>query len=110
MDSKEEDEDSRGRCLIWDATCVNKFASSNIMRTALASGSAADASEVRKIDKYAALGRRFIFQIVAVETSGAMGKSTIQFDKGLCRRLAERFKDQRESDFLFQRVSRLFSV
>ena len=34
-----------------------------------------------------------------------MGKSTIQFFKDLGRRLAVRFQDQRESDFLFQRVS-----
>ena len=67
--------------------------------------SVADAAEVRKIAKYAELGRRFIFQPVAVETSGAMGKSTIQFFKDLGRRLAVRFQDQRESDFLFQRVS-----
>ena len=67
---------SHGRCLIWDATCVNIFASSNLIRAALAAGSVADAAEVAK---YAELGRRFIFQPVAVETSGAMGKSTIQF-------------------------------
>ena len=96
---------SRGRCLIWDATCVNTFASSNLIQAALAAGSVADAAEVRKIAKYAELGRRFIFQPVAVETSGAMGKSTIQFFKDLGRRLAVRFQDQRESDFLFQRVS-----
>ena len=70
---------SRGRCLIWDATCVNTFASSNLIRAALAAGSVADAAEVRKIAKCAELGRRFIFQPVAVETFGAMGKSTIQF-------------------------------
>ena len=69
----------RGRCLFWDATCVNTFAYSNLIRTALAAGSVADATEVRKIANYAELGRRFIFQPVAVETSGAMGKSTIQF-------------------------------
>ena len=89
---------SRGRCLIWDTTCVNTFASSNLIRAALA-------AEVRKIAKYAELGRRFILQPVAVEKSGAMGKSTIQFFKDLGRRLAVRFQDQRESDFLFQRVS-----
>ena len=92
---------SRGRCLICDATC----ASSNLIRAALAAGSVADAAEVRKIAKNAELGRRFIFQPVAVETSGAMGKSTIQFFKDVGRRLAVRFQDQRESDFLFQRVS-----
>ena len=86
---------SRGRCLIWDATCVNTFASSNLMRSALA-------AEVRKTAK---LGRRFIFQPIAVETSGAMGKSTIQFFNDLGRRLAVRFQDQRKSDFMFQRVS-----
>ena len=72
---------SRGRCLIWDATCVNTFASSELIRVAFAAGSVADAAEVRKIAKYAELSRRFIFQPVAVETSGAMGKSTIQFLK-----------------------------
>ena len=70
---------SHGRCLIWDATCVNTFASSNLIRAAVVAGSVADAAEVRKIAKYAELGRRFIFQPVAVETSGAMGKSSIQF-------------------------------
>ena len=96
---------SRGRCLIWDATCVNTFASSNLIRAALTAESVADAAEVRKIAKYAKLGRRFIFQPVAVETSGAIGISTIQFFKDLGRRLTVRFQDQRESDFLFQRVS-----
>ena len=95
---------SRGRCLIWDATCVNTFASSNLILAALAAGSFADAADVRKIAKYAELGRRLIFQPVAVETSGAMAKSTIQFFC-CCRRLAVRYQDQRESDCLFQRVS-----
>ena len=62
-------------------------------------------TDAAEIAKYAEFGRRFIFQPVAVETSGAMGKSTIQFFTDLGRRLAVRFQDQRESDFLFQRVS-----
>ena len=82
---------SRGRCLIWDATCVNTFASSNLIRAALVAGSVADAAEVRKIARYAKLGRRFIFQQVVVETSGAMGKSTNKFCKHLGRQLAVRF-------------------
>ena len=88
----------RGRCLIWGATCVNMFASSNLIRAALAAGSISDAAgsisdaaEVRTIAKYAELGRRFIFHPVAVETSGAVGKSTIQLFKDLRRRLAVRF-------------------
>ena len=92
---------SFGRCLIWDATCVNTFASSNLIRAALAAGSFADAAEVMKIAKYAELDRRFIFQPVAVETTGAMGKSTIQFFKHLGRRLAVRFQDQRVPESVF---------
>ena len=75
------------------------------LRTALAAGSVSDAVEIKKIAKYYELGRRVIFQPVAVETFGAMGKSSIQFFINLGRRLAVRFQDQRESDFLFQRVS-----
>ena len=89
---------SRGRCLIWDATCVSTFAYSNLIQAALA-------AEVRKIAKYAELGRRLIVQPVAAETSGAMWKSTIQFFKDLGRRLAVPFQDQRESDFLLPRMS-----
>ena len=69
---------SPGRCLIWDATCVNTFASSNIIRAALAAGSVADAAEVKKIAKYAEFGRSFIFQLVTVETSGTMGSFIFQ--------------------------------
>ena len=96
---------SRDCCIIWDATCVNTFTSSNLIRAALAAESIADAAEVRKIAKYAMFDRRFIFQPVAVETSGAMGKSMVQFFYDLGRRLAVQNQDQRESYFLFQRVS-----
>ena len=50
------------------------------------------------------LDRRFIFLPVADETSGAIGKSTIQFFIDLDRRLAVQLQDQRESDFLFPSV------
>ena len=71
--------------------CSNTLASSKLIRVALAAG--ADAAEVRKIAKYAELGRRFILQAVVVETSGVIGKSTIQLLKDLVRRLAVRFQD-----------------
>ena len=67
---------SPSHCLIWDTMCINTFASLNLTQ---ATGSVADAAEVRKIAKYAVLGRRFICQPVAVKTSGAMGKWIIQF-------------------------------
>ena len=95
---------SRGRCFICNAKCVNTFASSTLALAALAVGAVADAVEIRKFAKYAMLGRHFIYQPVAVETSGVMGKSTMPFFKDLGHRLVVRFQDQREDDFLFQRV------
>ena len=70
---------SRDRCLIWEARCFNTFASSSLIRAALAPGYVADVADVRKIAKYAELGRSFIFQPAAVETFGAMGKSSSNF-------------------------------
>ena len=97
---------SRGRCLIWDATCVNTFASSNLIRAALAAGSVADAADVRKIAKYAELGRRFIFQPVAVEDVRRHGENRrSSFLMIWVADLPCDFRDQRESDFLFLRVS-----
>ena len=46
-------------------------------------------------------GRCLIWDAMCFDTYA----STIQFFKDLGRRLAVRFQDQRESDFLFQRVS-----
>ena len=99
--------------LTWSVHHLGRYVRKHVcifepMRASLAAGSVTDAVEVRKIAKYAKLGRRFIFQPDAVETSGAMGKSTIQFFKDLGRRLDVRFQDQRESDFLCQRVSLAF--
>ena len=75
---------SRGRYLIWDATCFNTYASFNLIGAALAAGS--DATGVKKNAKYAVLVRHLIFQPVALEASCSMGKSTIQFFKDLDHR------------------------
>ena len=79
---------SHGRCLIWDATCVSTFASLNLIRAALAAGSVTDAAEVRKIAKYADLGRRFIFQPVAVETPAPWGNRRSSFWSPTCRAIS----------------------
>ena len=91
----------RGRCLIWDATCVNTFASLNLIRAALAAGSFAEAAEVRKIAKYADASSSS--QLLSRRPAPWGIDNPVFLDLG--RRLAERFQDQRESDFLFQRVS-----
>ena len=67
---------SQGKALCWDATCINTFAESSINDTAIEAGHAAAKAENSKRAKYPDLVRRFRFEPVAIETSGAFGPST----------------------------------
>ena len=60
---------SRGKCLIWDCTCVDSFPPSALALTATKPGSASRSAEVRKNLKYEGLCDRYIFQAIAIETS-----------------------------------------
>ena len=60
---------SRGKCLIWDCTCVDSFSPSALALTATEPGSASRSAEVRKNLKYEGLCDRYIFQAIAIETS-----------------------------------------
>ena len=57
-----------GRTLIWDATCCDTFAASNVGLASKESGSVAESAERQK--KYEALSRFHHFVPVAIETTG----------------------------------------
>lgn len=61
----------RGRCLIWDATCVSTFAPSHINGTTRVAGAAAELAARNKQLKYLDLERSYMFVPVAVETAGS---------------------------------------
>ena len=94
-----------GKPLVWDATCSDTFAASNLPHTALQPTYAANLAESNKTQKHANLLDRYIFQPVAVETSGAIGNSTRTFLKELGRRMASETGDIREGAWLRQRLS-----
>ena len=96
---------TRGRCLVWDATCVDTFGPSHLTRSAIAAGSAASEAESRKTKKYADLAARFFFQPVAVETSCVLGPSTRDFLRDLGTKVAIAHNDVRERTWLLQRIS-----
>ena len=96
---------TEGRCLIWDSTCVDTYATYIVNKSANQGGAAAQAAENRKRRRYEELGRRFKFQPIAVETCGSLGHSTLPFLKELGRRITCETGDKREVEFLFQRVS-----
>ncbi|XP_063636072.1 coiled-coil domain-containing protein 18-like [Cydia splendana] len=95
----------RGRCLVWDATCVSTFAASHISRTARAAGAAAESQAAVKRQKYVPLGSGYIFVPFAVETAGCWGADAKQFVRDIGRRLRQKGEDPRSESFLVQRLS-----
>ncbi|CAM1311221.1 Uncharacterised protein r2_g2158 [Pycnogonum litorale] len=94
---------SRGRTLIWDVTCVDSYASSNISR-AQTPGGAAEYAEFRKV-KYNALSIDHAFVPLDFETSGTWGPSTRSFIKTLGQKVRSSTADRRAASFLKQRLS-----
>ena len=68
-------------------------------------GSAAEAAATRKAAKYAGLERTHIFQPVAVENLGTMNASAYGFLAGFGQKISAISGDDRETCYLFQRIS-----
>ena len=96
---------TRGRCLIWDATCPDTVAPSYVARSAVEAGTAAHASESKKITKYLALADKHDFVPVAIETMGTWGERGLAFINDVGRRVAAITGDNRSTAFPKQRMS-----
>jgi len=95
----------RGRCLAWDATCPDTFATCHVTPCSDEAGSAAANAEIRKCHKYQDIICGVDFVPVAIETSGAWGKQAIGLIKEIGRRIAAITYDNRATSFLRQRLS-----
>jgi len=93
-----------GKAMAWDVTVVNTLAESYLSISASPGGTAEHAA-ARKSVKYSSLPTSHIFQPLAFETLGPINSSGITFLSELGRRLSSITGDQRESTYLFQRVS-----
>ena len=96
---------SDGKCLCWDATCVNTFAESSVNEAAINVGSAAAKAENAKRTKYPGLVRERRFEPIAIETSGVFGHTTRTIISEIGKRISERTGDKRETTWLKQRLS-----
>ena len=94
-----------GRNLIWDATCVDTFAQTNVTACALEVGRAAQDAEVTKCGKYAALAVTYQFEPLAFETTGVFGPKTLNTIKEIGRRLVSEMGEPRRSLWLKQRLA-----
>ena len=96
---------SMGRCLVWDATCVNTYADSRLASATVKAGAAAGDAEAEKRRKYADLARRFRFEPVAFETSGSCGPSTAKLLREIGAQVSAVSGERRETEWLLQRCS-----
>ena len=96
---------SHGKCLTWDATCVDTFASTSVVDCAVVPGSAASTAEERKREHYRNITDRYHFEPVAVETTGVLGPSTTAFLKRLGKQVSAVTGDKRETSWLMERLS-----
>ena len=81
------------------------MAESYIGDSATNAGSAAEAAATRTAAKYAGLERTHILQPVAVENLGTMNASAYGFLAGLGQKISAISGDDRETCYLFQRIS-----
>ena len=92
-----------GRSLVWDCTCVDTYAASHLIGAAFEPGSAGGEAEMRKRLKYERLDDAYIFEAVAIETTGVYRPSTTVILKLIDRRLVELTGEPRESVWIKQR-------
>ena len=67
-----------GRLLVWDATCLDTFATYHLLIATREAGTVAALAE-RSNQKYAALDQCHNFTLVAVKTAGPFGPETFSF-------------------------------
>ena len=94
-----------GRSLVWDATCSDTFAASNIQHAVREARAVAVEAERRKRAKYQALTHTHIFTPVAVETSGACGPDALSLFRDIAGRISSTTKDPSALSHLLQQVS-----
>ena len=94
-----------GRSLTWDVTVTHTLAESYLSVTPLTRGRAAELAASRKVDKYANIAQSFLFQPLVFETLGPINESGQSFLTELGHRISLISGDQRETAYLFQRLS-----
>lgn len=94
-----------GKCLLWDATCVNRLANS-YARAAVTDGPAvALMAESRKESKYASLLEEYAFYPVAIESLGGFGRQAWRLVREIGRMTSNKTAEPKEAFYLRQRLA-----
>ena len=95
----------RGRILVWDATCWDTFAPSNLPQAIREAGAVAAKAEQIKEAKYGHLNPNHLFIPIAFETSGSLGPTTAGFIKELAHLISRENDEPLAHQYLLQRLS-----
>ena len=94
-----------GRAMAWDVTVATTLADSYLPASSATAAAAAEAAASRKEVKYSDLPASFSFQPIAIEILGPINESAVDFLRELGRRISSKFQDERQTVYLFQRLS-----
>jgi len=97
-----------GKLLVWDVTVVSTLAQSYINKVATGVGMVAELAAERKLMKYSNLRTNLIFQPIAVKNLGAFSSSYSDFISAFGHISSSVSGEERETSFLFQRLSAAF--
>ena len=89
----------------WDVTVATTLADSYLPASSATAAAAAEAAASRKEVEYSDLPASFSFQPIAVETLGPISESAVDFVRELGRRISSMFQEERQTAYLFQRLS-----
>ena len=94
-----------GKPLIWDVTVASTLAASYADIASTGTGLVADQAADRKAVKYADFTASYVFEPIAVENLGPLNASALEFISNLGQKISNLSGDDRETQFLFQRIS-----
>jgi ubiquitin C-terminal hydrolase len=94
-----------GKPMIWDFTCSDTMAPSNLNNSSKTGGSTAKKSENLKIHKYSTLLDNYIFFPIAVETFGVFGEHAKNFIHEISNKMTMIEKNPKTKSFLIQNIS-----
>ena len=95
----------KGKPVTWDVTVTSTLADSYLTDSAGSAGAAAELAATRKIAKYSNLPASHTFQPIALETHGPINHSAVEFLTDLGHRISSVTGEEREKQFLFQRIA-----
>ena len=94
-----------GKCVAWDVTVADTFATSYIQQTVTSAGAGAERAALNKHAKYDHFKNSYIFIPLACEVIGAGSADSIAFLNELADKIRSITGDDRERKQLYQRLS-----